>query len=387
MRVLIVHNRYGQPSGEEAVVEAYHRLLRERGHATARFERSSEGLRTTLRGKWRAFWSGLGSRRSETALRSAIVAFRPDVVNVHNVYPLISPRALRACADAGVPVVMTAHNYRLVCPNGLLYTKGRPCERCVGGSPWQALWNRCEPGWGRRLGYAARTWVASRRGDFSRTVSLYLALTPFQRDVLVRGGVEPSRVRVVPNGGEAPRVGTARERRVFAYVGRLSEEKGVHDLLEAARRAPEVQLVVAGGGSARRSSFRQLPNVALVGHLGREDLERLRSEVRCIVYPSRLYEGHPMGILEAMFSGCPVIGPRLGAMADVIEDGRTGWHFRPHDVDDLTRVLREAWEQPGECERRGAAARAVATEKYGWAAWGARLEAALQEAMRMGSPT
>lgn len=387
MRVLIVHNRYGHPSGEEAVVEAYHRLLRERGHTTARFERSSEGLRTTLRGKWRAFWSGLGSRESETALRAALAAFRPDVANVHNVYPLISPRALRACADAGVPVVMTVHNYRLVCPNGLLYTKGQPCERCVGGSPWQALWNRCEPGWGRRLGYAARTWTANRTGDFSRAVSLYLALTPFQREVLVRGGVEPGRVRVVPNGGEASPMDLSGERRVFAYVGRLSEEKGVHDLLEAARRAPEVQLVVAGSDPSGRLSVERLPNVVLVGHLGREDVTRLRSEARCVVYPSRWYEGHPMGIVEAMLSGCPVIGPKLGAMAEMIEDGRTGWHFRPHDVDDLTRVLREAWAKPGECHRRGAAARAVATEKYGWEAWGARLESALDEAIRLGRPT
>lgn len=397
MRVLLLHNRYGRPSGEEAVVDAYDRMLGRRGHDVVRFERSSEGLRGTWRGASRAFWSGLGNRPARQALADAIAQTRPDVVSAHNVYPLISPLALGACTDVGVPVVLTVHNYRLVCPNGLLYSGGMPCTRCVGGSLWNAVWRRCEGGWAKSAAYAARTAAERRRDDFRRHVTLFATLTEFQRDQLAQAGFPPARLRVVPNGwddADGPAAGACppasgvnwngdAQVPYVAFIGRPTEEKGIFDLFEAARRVPEIRFVVVGHDADGRLRERVPPNVAAVGFQRGEVLSRLRAGARCVVYPSRCYEGMPMGIVEAMAAGRAVIAPRLGGMPELVDDGHTGWLFRPHDVGDFVRALREAWGDPKECERRGAQGQTSARSLYSPAFWAARVEAVLLEAIAL----
>lgn len=379
MRVLIVHNRYGRPSGEEAVVERYDAMLRRRGHAVERFERSSATLGDGLVGRVRAFASGLGNPFARAALGRAVDAFRPDVVNVHNVFPLISPMALGACLRRRVPVLMTVHNYRLVCPNGLLYSRGEVCSRCVGRSSWPCVRRNCERSRAKSVAYAARASLARWRRDFERGVSAFAALTEFQRARLVEGGIEAGRVVVVPNGAERVEVdGPRRDGGFLAFVGRVTEEKGAGDLLAVARRLPHVAFRLYGHTDRAAEILDDVPsNVSVWGAVERPTLGDALRTCRAVVLPSRCYEGFPMTVVEAMHHGAAVVAPRHGGIPEVVEDGVTGWLFRPHDPDDLARVLAEAWSSPEECARRGAEARARARARYDEEAWAERLEAAL----------
>lgn len=387
MRVLIVHNRYGRPSGEEAVVDRYGELLRGKGHEVRRFERTSASLGAGILGRCRGFLSGLGNPWARAALRRELRAWRPDVVNVHNVFPLISPLALEACTEASVPVLMTVHNFRLICPNGLLYANGATCDRCVGGREIHCVLRNCEQSRAKSLGYAFRSAIARWRGSFAANVSVYAALTEFQRERLIAGGIDARRITVVPNGAEVPAdAGREGDGDFVAYVGRLSESKGVGDLVAAARCVPQVPVRLFGPLEPGRRLRLELPgNVRYMGPLDPQDVPGVYRRCRVLVVPSRWYEGFPMVAVEALARGCAVIGPRHGGFPEILEDGRSGWLFRPGDHVDLGRVLAYAWQHPDACAAMGQAGRARVVREYSIERWGDRLVAALEMAIRRGA--
>jgi len=186
--VCVVHNEYGIFSGEEAVVENQAKLLRDNGHEVIRFFRSSAEISEMQLGKLRAFFSGIYSLSSKRALRKFLTEYKPDVVHVHNVFPLISPSVLSECRKAGVPVVMTVHNYRLVCPNGLLMFDGQICEKCCSSREYQCLLNNCEASFFKSLGYFLRNYIARKLKLFKNNVTIYACLTEFQKQRLINAG-------------------------------------------------------------------------------------------------------------------------------------------------------------------------------------------------------
>lgn len=361
-RVLIVHNAYQLRGGEDAVVEAEAALLQSHGLAVERYGRHNDELAGMSR--WRAAAESVWSRRSERAVEELIARFRPDVMHVHNTFAVLSPSVLWAARRHGVAVVQTLHNFRLLCPQAMFLREGAPCEDCLGRAPWRAVVHGCYRDSRSQTLVLAGSLMAHRwMGTYARAVHRFIALSEFSRGKFVQAGLPPERIVVKPNFVDAPPLEAAGGRTGYLFVGRLSEEKGVHTLVQAARAAPQVRIDVAGTGPLDGlvtgcSALRPLGALR-----GSEVLERMR-RARALLLTSICYENFPRTIVEAYACGLPVIASRRGAMAELVEHGVTGLLFEPADVGDLVRCLVWAEAHPDELERMGQAARRRYEERY-----------------------
>ncbi len=319
----------------------------------------------------RGFFAGIYCAEGVRAMREVLRSFRPDVVNVHNLYPFLSPAVLQECRKADVPVVMTVHNYRLICPTGLFLRNDTACERCLTkGNEWPCLLHNCERSLPRSLGYAARNCFARLRRYYLDNVDCYCCLTDFQRDKLIEAGFDKEKIVVIPNYIQvaSPAVSAQPNGCVcspyIGYVGRLSREKGFDLLLDVAARRPQWQFRFAG---EVRDTLPPIPsNVTLCGNLSRQELDDFYRNACCIVLPSRCYEGFPMTLLEAFAAGKPCIAPRHGALPQLIGDetDTCGLLFTPNDTYDLERALSQMLQNKEEREQMGKNARRNVQENY-----------------------
>lgn len=346
MKVLLVHNDYGKYSGEEAVVDKMAAMLPAIGHEVAQLRMTTADARESLMGKIRGFVSGIYCPGGVKAMREAIRRESPDVVNVHNLYPFISPAALRECRKAGVPVVMTVHNFRIMCPTGLFMRDNRPCEMCLErGNEWGCVKYNCEHSRLKSIGYAARNAVA-RRGKYYRDcVDMFACITDFQRRKLIQAGFPPEKIVVIPNSMDVPPLTVCEAGNYVAYSGRISREKGVDMIIEAARRHPDIPFKLAG--AVRDTDLvADLPsNVELAGYLSGEKLRDFYANARFFVMASRWYEGFPMTILEAARFAKPMVAPDHGGFTEIIGrgDDAIGMLFAPGNIDSFDEMVASLW--------------------------------------------
>ena len=389
MKILVVHNEYGKFSGEEAVVAAHRTLLRKYGHDVVYFGKTSAGLQDSLSGRIAALFSGIYNPWSRREIGALLRKQEPDIVHIHNVFPWISPSILPVCRRAGLPVVMTVHNYRLVCPNGLHMPKGRyyVCEKCCGGKEYWCVLKNCEHNLAKSLGYALRTYTARRLGFFKENVTLFACLTEFQRKRLIAEGYPADRLRMIPNtyptevgiGMDPPDGGG-----YVAYVGRISPEKGIELLLSTARKLPNIPLQLAGSYDAMPDFLDEVPaNVSFLGNLDRKRLADFYRRSRFLVLPSRCFEGFPMTVVEAMVQGKAVIASRIGGIPEIVDDGETGLLFKPGDGQELAEKIRYLWDRPDLCRRMGRAGREKALREYSPEKYYDRLMCVYEEAMEL----
>lgn len=346
MKILLVHNNYGKYSGEEAVVDKMSTMLQGLGHEVAQLRMSTEGLRDSAVGKIKGFVAGIHSPAGVRAMREALKREKPDVVNVHNLYPFISPAALRECKRAGVPVVMTVHNFRLICPTGLFMRNGGPCEYCLQkGNEWGCVKFNCENSLLKSVGYAARNAVARLRRHYIDCVDIFACITDFQRRKLIEAGFDPKKTVLIPNSVDVsdeilPPLGE-----YVAFCGRLSREKGIDLILEVARRHPDIPFRLAG--ECRESALiENLPkNVELVGYKTGNELTEFYRKARFMVMASRWYEGFPMSILESAQHYKAVIGPDHGGFTEIIGagDDAIGLLFEPGNAMALDAAVSKLW--------------------------------------------
>jgi glycosyltransferase involved in cell wall biosynthesis len=365
MHVLLIHNEYGKVSGEEIAVRSLQKLLEERGQQVSTYYRSSAeiiGNKLKMAG---AFWTGIYSRSAQLHVRRILVERRPDVVHVHNLFPLISPSVLGECRRAGVPLVMTVHNYRLMCPNGLHLVDGQVCERCVGGEHHCVL-KRCEGTLVKSAGYALRNAVARKLRFFHDNVTLYAALTQFQRQRLIAGGFAADRIRVIPNMLSGPSAAPAEELgQWIGYAGRVSREKGIETLMQAAAMLPDIPFRIAGDADRMSHLQRSAPsNVRFVGHLSGDALHQFYAGCRMVTLCSTWFEGFPMMLIEAMLHGKPIVCSNIGGLPEIVDDGKTGTLFQPGDPLQLRDHLRRLWSEPDLCRRMGMAGWSKAHSEY-----------------------
>lgn len=355
MKILIVHNNYGKYSGEEAVVDKMADMLASHGHEVAFYRRTTEGVRESATGKIKGFLSGIYSPSGVGGMQEALRRERPDVVNVHNLYPFISPAALFECKKVGVPIVMTIHNFRLICPTGLFMRNGMPCERCLErGNEWSCVLYNCECSRLKSLGYTLRNVFARWTGAYRKNIDAFVCITDFQRQKLIAAGYDVNKITVIPNGIDVPESYSPTLGAYVAYIGRLSFEKGFDLLVEVARRNPSIQFRFAG--AKREQAEMEIPdNVQFMGYLQKEELADFIRQARFVVMPSRCYEGFPMAILEAACYGKPTIGPAHGGFTEIIGrgEGAIGKLFDPNNLDDLERQVVALWNCPDEIERLG----------------------------------
>ncbi len=366
MKILMVHNAYRKFSGEEAVVRDIKSLLLKGGHEIALFERSSDELESMSFSAIRAFFCGIYNASSIRRFKTILQNERPDIIHIHNLYPLISPSILNVVKDFSIPIVMTVHNYRLDCPNGLYFNQGEVCERCHGGKEYWCVLRNCERNVFKSLGYALRNWFARITRAYAENITAYVCLTEFQRNKLVQAGYPESRMTIIPNMVQQPRFNHDEPRKRFVgFVGRISSEKGVSVLAESAYQCPDIFFSAAGNYDALPGIEKSVPNnFTLLGHCNKTDLENVYQNSRFIVLPSICYEGFPTVLVEAMLHGKAIVCSNIGGLPDIVDDGVTGLLVEPGNAQDLTDKIRYLWERPELCEKMGLAGREKALEEY-----------------------
>jgi glycosyltransferase involved in cell wall biosynthesis len=361
-RVLIVHNAYQQRGGEDAVVEAEFELLRHAGHEVELYTRHNDEVRRL--GPLHTAAQTVWSQRTAHDLADAVRRFNPDLVHVHNTMPLVSPSVYWAARAHGLPVVQTLHNFRLMCPQGMLLRDGQVCEACVGKLPWRAVAHRCYRGSAAGSAVLAGTVALHRTlGTYRSKVALYVALNEFCRRKFIEGGLPAERIRIKPNFIDVQLPKSAAQRCGGLYVGRLSPEKGVHLLDSTMQRLPQAGIRVVGSGEWE-SRLRSAHGERVLGSRKLPQIVELMASSEYLVVPSVWYENFPRTIVEAYACGLPVIASRLGALEEIVIDGVTGLLFQPGSADDLARVVQWAHEHPQEMLRMGANARDHYERRY-----------------------
>ena len=364
LRVLVVHNTYQQRGGEDSVVEAECALLRQSGHEVELYQRNNADVAS--RGQLQLAVDTVWSTRTSAEIDQIVQRFAPDVIHVHNTLALISPSVYWAAARARVPVVQTLHNFRLMCPQGMLLRQEAVCEDCVGKLPWRAVVHRCYRGSIGASAVVATTLSVHRAiGTFRNKVTRFIALNEFCRDKFVSAGLPAERIRIKPNFLDMPAAMAPSlvPRSGGLFVGRLTAEKGVRVLLEALRQCDSATMSVVGTGELEA----EVDAVAGANWLGFKPLDeilRLMQAASYLVLPSIWFENFPRTIVEAYACSLPVIASRLGALPEIVLDGETGLLFDPNSADDLARKLHWASTHPDEMLAMGRNARARYEQFY-----------------------
>lgn len=376
MRVVNVHNRHANPGGSEVVFEAITRLLRSRGDEVIVVDRDNAAL-SGLAGKLAAFGSMVYSPSAKREMARLLRAERPDVVHVHNIYPQLSPSILDACREEGVPVAMSVHDYKLTCPTAQHLRDGKPCEKCLGGhEQWCAIHN-CRGNRAMSVAYAIRNAAARVSGKVHDGVDAFLCCSNFIANQLIRGGYPAERVRVLPNFADiADSPPRARAGDYVAFVGRVSPEKGIDVLIEAAR-SRGVPVKIAGDPSRMPELVAGAPsNVEFVGQVSRDRLPAFLAGARMLAVPSVWYEVFGLVCAEAMAQRLPVVASRIGGLPEVVDDGVTGLCVPPGDPDALACAMEELWNDPSRAAVMGEAGRLKALREFSPGAYYERLTAA-----------
>lgn len=358
MKILLAHNDYGKYSGEEAVVDRMALMLDSLGYEVAQLRMTTANSRDSIAGKIRAFVSGMYCPSGVKAMREIIERENPDIVNVHNLYPFISPTALRECKKAGKPVVMTIHNFRLICPTGLFMRNGKPCELCLEkGNEWSCIKNNCEQSNLKSIGYAARNAIARLNHHYKDCVDYFACITDFQRQKLIEAGFKKEKLLLIPNSVDVIEESIPPTGEYVGFCGRLSYEKGIDLILDVARKHPEIPFKLAGECRDVKFSENLPTNVELMGYLEGNSLSEFYRKARFLIMASRWYEGFPMSILEAAQHYKPTVGPDHGGFTEIIgkDSNSIGRLFKPGDVAALELAILDLWKSQNECLRLGKA--------------------------------
>jgi glycosyltransferase involved in cell wall biosynthesis len=359
MKICLVHNAYGRLSGEEVAVAGLRDSLTSHGHTVIPFFRSSTELDGRHLGKIGALFTGVYNIAARREFARLLDAERPDLVHINNLFPLISPSILDETKRRCIPTVMTVHNYRLLCPTGLLFSHGEVCHRCLDGGEWWCAIRNCTGEWPKSAGYAVRNWVARMRGSFIEGIDRFVAPTEFVKSTLVSHAYSAERIDVVRymvrlETGESHLT----DGEYVGYVGRISPEKGVDTIVEAARRCPDVAFRFAGHYLRMPNLPGQAPpNCEFVGEIPAAEVNGFLAAARFTVFSSRWYEISPLSVIEAMLQKKPVICSRVGGLPEFVDDGVTGLLCTPGDQEDLSEKIRYLWQRPELCRSMGEAAR------------------------------
>jgi len=366
MKILLIHNSYQQSGGEDNVVASERTLLSSYGHEVRLLANSNEVVRGILK-KISTALSAHYSNDARRRVRRLIDEFKPDIVHVHNFFPLFSPSIYDACQDAGVPVVQTLHNYRLICPGALLLRGGHVCEECIGASAFRATLYGCY-----RNSRVGTFWVARmiefhrNHGTWKSKVNRFIVFTRFAKNKFVAAGLPAEKIIIKPNFAMdvPPPHTTIVPRRGALFVGRLSGEKGVSTLIRAWHSLHYPLRILGGGPLVSEITSARLSNVIYEGYRSPDEVHLAMQQACFLVVPSESYEGFPMVLVESFANGLPVIVSSLGSLAEIVEEGVTGIHFESGNAEDLATKVRWAFENPEAMKRMGENARRIYEEKY-----------------------
>jgi len=365
MKILFAHNFYQLSGGEDVVVASEIELLRRFGHDVELYSVSNDTIKG-LRSKFVTAISSAYSSKSCLLFKEKLRTYCPDIVHVHNFFPLLTPSIYDACCDLNIPLVQTLHNYRTICCGAYLLRNGKVCEKCLDHSPYYGVLHRCY-----RNSFIASATLAHMisfhhyRKTWQTKIDAFISLTSFSKDVFIKAGFPASRIWVKPNfisGSQPIRQQAKREGALF--VGRLSDEKGIITLLEAWKNIPYT-LKIAGDGPLRTLvEENQGTHVRYLGSLKPSEVREEMASSAFLVMPSIWYEGFPMVLVESFACGLPVVVSKLGSMAEIVSDGINGLHFSPGDSSSLKEKVEWAVHNLDKLDAMGRNAFDTYTNKY-----------------------
>ena len=370
MRILFVHNNYGNNnSGEEHASQGLADLLEEHGHTVQWYRKSSDVIQNSFKMKIAAFILGIYNPKAVKELKVQILEFKPDIIQVQNVYPFISPAILPMIKRLNIPIVMRCPNYRLFCPTGLhLGPKGNVCEKCLKGSrEFNAILKNCENNWFKSIGYAVRNLTARKIWNLTKNMDAYIVQSDFQKQKFITNGIEASKLFIVP--GLTPKIVSHQPNEINKYVsfiGRASNEKGILEFLDVAKALPNIQFAVVGSLDPLLQQLKDKTpdNVFWSGFLSGKDYDRFYQQSKIVVVPSKWYEGFPNVITRAMQHGKPVITSNIGAMQSIIDHNINGILVTPGDVDQLKNAIENLYKDNKKCIQLGKQGKKKAQKDY-----------------------
>jgi glycosyltransferase involved in cell wall biosynthesis len=353
MRILVAHCSYRLAGGEDRYVRDQLELLRPH-HEVTLFERRNQDLAGGVITAAKMSWSARTIRETERQIDRA----GPHIVHLHNAYPAYGSAVHLAAERLSVPLVMTVHNQRLRCPNGLMFTQGESCQRCESGNYINATIRQCFPTGRQSVAYATSLWLHRYVLRLEKRVALFIAPSDFMARRLASWGVTADRITVVrnftwPSKDASPEVGA-----FGLYVGRLSPEKGIGDLLEALAEAGDPPFRIVGSGPLEDEVRSQISRLGLtrteiVGRIGHSAVGRLLRKARFVVVPSRCEENAPLAAIEALSEGRPLVVTRVGGLPELVQEDR-GLVVTSASVGDLAAAIRRLVDDDLLCRSMGA---------------------------------
>jgi glycosyltransferase involved in cell wall biosynthesis len=364
MKILSVHNSYQKPGGEDQVFAQETELLRSHGHQVIQFRASNDQVKG--KNPLVLMRDTISNGQMHDELSRLMRTELPDIVHVHNTFPVISPAVYYAAKENAIPVVQTLHNYRLLCPSATLFRDGHVCEDCLGKKvPWPGVVHACYRD-SRVTTAVAAAMLATHnfKHTWTEAVSSYIALTDFARCKFVQAGFPLEKIFVKPNYLETD-PGTGEGKGNYAlFVGRLTPEKGIDTLLDAWREiGARLSLQIAGDGPMApevEKAAAEMEDVTWLKWLPRAEILQRMKDASVLILPSTWYEGFPMIIAEAFAVGLPVIASNLGSMPCIVEDRRTGLLFEPGNAASLREAVQWWLANPSD----GACMRSLARQEY-----------------------
>lgn len=347
-KVLIVHNYYQIPGGEDTVLANEKKMLEDHGHEVVLYTRHNSELKSMSKFKKLLLpFATIFNIRTYREIKKIIRNEHIDIVHVHNTLNLISPSVYYAARKCKVPVFQTIHNFRLLCPGATFYRDGHICEDCVQKGLGCAVKYKCYRGSKlQTLACVINTKIHRMTGIYGKIN--YICLTEFNREkLLLLKGIEPEHVFVKPNFVESNPDSVPEQERLdqFVFAGRLDKLKGIGILFEAWKtmgpKAP--LLIVCGTGPMEdwcKSFIKEHNlNIEMKGFVQNKEALEIISKSKALILPTQWYEGFPMSIVEAFSVGTPVICSDLGNAGSIVEEEITGWKFKSDDVTDLIKAV------------------------------------------------
>ena len=369
MRILLIHNKYQQKGGENVVFEAECELLKKNGHTVQKVLFDNH----IIQSGWDKFLAGVKSLynfESAHVLETAIRKFNPDVMHVHNIFPIASPAVFYVADKHNIPIVATLHNYRLICPSATLFHNGKIYEKSIHSifpldAIVQAVYRNSRI---QTASAVLMTGIHKLLGTWKNKVDRYIVLTEFAKNKFLESclGVPGEKMVVKPNFTADLGLGHYPREDFFLFIGRLTEEKGIRTILECAKLS-KANIKIIGDGPLREEVQKEATlhtNIQYIGFQDKETIADILKRAKALLFASQWYEGFPMTILEAFASGTPVICSNLGGPGEIVENNISGLHFTPGDAKDLAQKMLTLSLDKTLVSLLGKGARQVFLEKY-----------------------
>jgi len=346
LKILQAHNYYQQAGGEDTVVAQEKELLEKNGHQVSTFYKQNDDIENLTKfKKLRMVKDSTWSKNTYKEVDRLLKNKKIDVCHVHNTLPLITPSIYYACKKNKVPVVQTLHNYRLICTNGLLMRDGQICEDCLGRSAYGAIAKKCY------RNSAIQTYVVARMlqknkhmGTWTNQVDAYLCLTEMAKQKFIDHGLPENKLKVKPNFFSIEPKAKNKKEHYLLYAGRVTQNKGL-ELIKKLANDISIKIKIAGDGEMVEE-FRNIPTIELLGRKTHEETIDLALNAQAVLFPTTLYEGMPMTIIEAFALKTPIIATEIGASKSMIRNKETGLLFPLNSYPDFYNCVNFCLENP-----------------------------------------